>query len=64
MKKLITFISIIVTILLLNAIPTKAMYADIANVVASLGETMDQIGINYHTRIEGSYVLYGTDAKN
>lgn len=63
MKKLITFISIIVTILLINAIPTKAMYADIANVVASLGETMDQIGINYHTRIEGSYVLYGTDAK-
>lgn len=63
MKKLITFISILVTILLINAIPTKAMYADIANIVTSLGETMDQIGINYHTRIEGSYILYSTDAK-
>lgn len=63
MKKLITFISIIVAILLLNAVPTNAMYADIANVVTSLGETMDEVGINYHTRIEGSFVMYGTDAK-
>lgn len=63
MKKFITFVSILATILLINAIPTKAMYADIANIVTSLGETMDQIGINYHTRIEDSYVLYSTDAK-
>ena len=63
MKKFITFISIIVAILLINALPSKAMYADISNIVTSLGETMDQVGINYHTRIEGSYILYGTDAK-
>ena len=63
MKKLITFITIMITILLINAIPSKAMYADISNIVSSLGETMDQIGINYHTRIEGSYVMYGTDSK-
>lgn len=62
MKKFLIFISIIVSILLLNAIPTKAMYAGIANITAAPGETMDQIGINYHTKYEGSYVIYGTDA--
>ncbi len=62
MKKFITLITIISCMILFSSLPTKAMYADIANIVSTPGETMDQIGINYHTKIEGSYILYGTNS--
>lgn len=63
MKKLLTIFSIFISILLIYSIPTDAMYAGIANITAAPGETMDKIGINYHTRYEGSYIIYGTDSK-
>lgn len=63
MKKILIFFSTIISLLLIYSIPTNAMYAGIANITASPGETMDKIGINYHTRYDNSYVIYGTDSK-
>ena len=64
MKKLIAFITILTSILLISNINTKAMsmYSSIANVVATHGETMDQIGISWHSNDKGSYLLYGKNS--
>ncbi|MBQ8292412.1 MAG: metallophosphoesterase [Bacilli bacterium] len=62
MKKLLTFFSILISIFLISSIPSNGMYAGIANITAAPGETMDKIGINYHTRYADSYVIYGTDS--
>ena len=64
MKKLIAFITILTSILLIGNINTKAMsmYSSLANVVATHGETMDQIGISWHSNDKGSYLLYSKNS--
>ncbi len=61
MKKTITLITLMTGIILLYSLPTNALYTNFANVVASVGETMDEIGINYHTNLTDSYIIYGLD---
>lgn len=58
MKKFIAILTILFSIFMFTNINSNAMIGTLANVVATHGETMDQMGISWHSTNKGSYLLY------
>lgn len=59
LKKLL-FIQVIVFILFVAINFTVRAEGEIKYLTASVGESYDEVGINYHCNVDNSYVIYGT----
>ena len=64
MKKFLTFITILTFSFLIINIPSNAapVAASIKNIVSSYGETMGDIGVNWHCSVDGSYLVYSKNS--
>ncbi len=59
-KKFLFIITISFIFLFAQSFNAKAAATTIKYLTACVGETYDQVGINYHCSVDGSYVIYGT----